>query len=150
MKIMKSTEDYLEAMLMLKEERGYIRSVDIAQKLGVTKPSVSYATRRLRENDLIIMDVDGHILLTKTGMDIASRIYERHRVLTELFISLGVDPTTAREDACRVEHDLSNVTFEALCRLVETFEKDAPKKRPVKKVPTQKTQKKGDPENGKA
>jgi Mn-dependent DtxR family transcriptional regulator len=114
MKIQKSSEDYLETMLMLKEEHGYIRSVDIAAHLGVTKPSVSYATKRLRENGYITMDKDGLITLTESGLEIAERIYERHKVLTQLLISLGVSPETAREDACKIEHDLSVETFNVI------------------------------------
>lgn len=114
MKIQKSSEDYLETMLMLREEHGYIRSVDIAAHLGVTKPSVSYATKRLRENGYITMDKDGLITLTESGLEIAERIYERHKVLTQLLISLGVSPQTAREDACKIEHDLSVETFDVI------------------------------------
>ena len=114
MKIQKSSEDYLEAMLMLKEKHGYIRSVDIASQLGVTKPSVSYATKRLRENGYITMDADGLISLTASGMEIAARIYERHKLLTQLLISLGVSEEIAREDACKIEHDLSIETFDAI------------------------------------
>ena len=114
MKIQKSAEDYLEAMLMLQEMHGYIRSVDIAAQLEVTKPSVSYAAKRLRENGYITMDKDGLITLTETGMEIAQRIYERHKVLTQLLISLGVGPETAREDACKIEHDLSVETFDGI------------------------------------
>ena len=114
MKIQKAAEDYLEAMLMLKEKKGYIRSIDIAQLLGVTKPSVTYSTKRLRENGYITMDRDGMITLTETGMEIANRIYTRHKVLTDLFTRLGVPEDIAREDACKVEHDLSPETFEAI------------------------------------
>ena len=114
MTIQKSAEDYLEAMLMMKEQHGYIRSIDVANHLGVTKPSVSYATKRLRENGYITMDHSGFITLTDSGMEIASRIYDRHKVLTQLFIAIGVNPETAREDACKVEHDLSEETFSAL------------------------------------
>lgn len=114
MTIRKSAEDYLEAMLMMKELHGYIRSIDLAEHLGVTKPSVSYATKRLRENGYITMDHSGFITLSETGMEIAERIYTRHKVLTEFFTNLGVDPETAREDACKVEHDLSEETFRLL------------------------------------
>ena len=116
MTIHKSAEDYLEAMLMLKEKRGYIRSIDVAEMLGVTKPSVSYATKRLRENGYISLDSAGMIQLMEPGLEIAERVYERHRLLTELFIGLGVNPETAREDACRIEHDLSAETFDAIRR----------------------------------
>lgn len=116
MQILKSSEDYLEAMLMMKEQHGYIRSIDIAAELGVTKPSVSYATKRLRENGYITMDRDGLITLTDKGMEIADRIYTRHKTLTTFLTRIGVDEKTAREDACRMEHDISQATFEAICR----------------------------------
>lgn len=120
MKIQKSSEDYLEAMLMLKEKHGYVRSVDIAAQLGVTKPSVSYATKRLRENGYITMDAEGLITLTDMGMEIAARMYERHKLLSQLLIRLGVDPEIAREDACKIEHDLSVETFDAIRRHAES------------------------------
>ena len=116
MRILESSEDYLEAMLMMREKHGFIRSIDIAAELGVTKPSVSYATKRLRENGYITMDKDGLITLTPAGMEIASRVYDRHKTLTQFFMHLGVDEKTAREDACKVEHDLSQVTYEAIVR----------------------------------
>jgi len=116
MVIHESAENYLEAMLMLKEEKGYIRSVDVAEKLGVKKPSVSYATKRLRESGYITMDESGHISLTETGMEVAERMYTRHKLLTEFLLRLGVDEETAREDACRLEHDLSEASFDAICR----------------------------------
>ena len=119
MKILRASEDYLEAMLMMKEQHGYIRSIDIAVELGVTKPSVSYATKRLRENGYITMDKEGLITLTDKGMEVATRIYERHKMLTHYFMFLGVDEETAREDACKVEHDLSQQTYEALKRHAE-------------------------------
>ena len=114
MTIHKSAEDDLEAMLMLKEERGYIRSIDVAEKLGVTKPSVSYATKRLRESGYITLDSAGMIVLLPPGLEIAERMYERHKLLTELLMGLGVSPDTARKDACEIEHDLSEETFEAI------------------------------------
>ncbi len=120
MAINKSAEDYLEAMLMMKEEHGYIRSIDIAGALGVTKPSVSYATRHLRESGHITMDQDGLITLTESGMKIATTIYERHRVLTDFLISIGVNPETARDDACKIEHDISEESFDAFCRYTGT------------------------------
>lgn len=114
MKIQKSAEDYLESILMLKERHGYVRSIDVATELGVTKPSVSYATKRLRENGYITVDENGHLELTDTGMEIAARIYERHKVLTALLTYLGIDPAVAAEDACKIEHDLSGETFAAI------------------------------------
>lgn len=119
MRILESSEDYLEAMLMMKEQHGYIRSIDIAAELGVTKPSVSYATKRLRENGYIVMDKEGLITLTDAGMKIASQIYVRHKTLTRFFMYLGVDEATASEDACKVEHDLSDATYQAMKRHAE-------------------------------
>ena len=116
MKIMKSAEDYLETMLVMRERHGYIRSIDIAAELGVTKPSVSYATKRLRENGYIVMDKEGLITLTEKGLEIAERMYERHRLLAQFFMYLGVSEETAREDACKIEHDLSDETFMAIKR----------------------------------
>ena len=116
MNLHESAEDYLEAMLMLRDERGYIRSVDVAGKLGVTKPSVSYATKRLRENGYIALDPAGMIVLLEPGLEVAERIFERHKLLTELLIGLGVRPETAQEDACRIEHDLSEESFDAILK----------------------------------
>lgn len=114
MNIMKSSEDYLEMMLMLKEKKGYIRSVDIAAELGVTKPSVSYATKRLRENGYITMNTEGLIELTDSGMSIAKKIYRRHKVIANFLIEIGVEESIAYEDACKIEHDISPQTFQAL------------------------------------
>ena len=119
MKIMRSSEDYLEAMLMMQQRHGYIRSVDVAEYLLVSKPSVTYATKRLRENGYIKMDKDGKITLTKSGMEIASEMLDRHKTLTEFLISLGVDSVTAEKDACKMEHDISRETYAALCRLAK-------------------------------
>ena len=114
MEIRQSAEDYLEAILMIKEKKGYVRSIDVANQLGVSKPSVSYATKRLRENGYISFNEDGMISLTNSGMEIANKIYTRHKVLTQIFTSLGVDAEIAAEDACKIEHDLSPQTFDAL------------------------------------
>ena len=114
--ILKSSEDYLETMLMMQERHGYIRSIDIAAELGVTKPSVSYATKRLRENGYITMDKDGLIKLTDKGMEIAARMYERHKLRADVLMRIGVSEKTAREDACKIEHDLSDETFAAIRR----------------------------------
>ena len=101
MKIQKSSQDYLESMLMMQQEHGYIRSIDVAEHLGVTKPSVSYATKRLRENGYITMDREGFITLTDSGMAIAASMLDRHHTLTRFLITLGVDPKVAEEDACK-------------------------------------------------
>ena len=116
MQILKSSEDYLEAMLMMQERHGSIRSIDVAAELGVTKPSVSYATKRLRENGYLTMDKDSLITLTDKGMEISQRIYERHKLLTRFLLYIGVDEATAREDACKIEHDISDATFQAMKR----------------------------------
>ena len=122
MNIHKSAEDYLEAMLILEKQHGYIRSIDIAQMLEVTKPSVSYAVKRLRENGYILMEKDGRITLTETGLAIAARMYERHTLLTQFLLALGVSEETAREDACKIEHDLSDETFEAMKAHAKKFQ----------------------------
>lgn len=114
MNIHESAEDYLETIMMLQEEKGYVRSVDIAARLNVTKPSVSFAMKRLRENGYISMDEENLITLTEQGEAIAHRIYQRHQVLTTFLTQIGVDPATAREDACKIEHDISEKTFEAI------------------------------------
>ena len=101
-------------ILRLTEEKGYARSVDIAVGLGVSKPSVSVAMKQLREGNYIVMDKDNFISLTETGMEIAQRIYERHKVLTRILTMIGVDDRIAQEDACKVEHDISPQTFDAI------------------------------------
>jgi len=122
MRIHKSAEDYLEMILRLTEEKGYARSVDIAMGLGVSKPSVSVAMKQLREGNYIIMDKDNYISLTEMGMEIAQRIYERHKVLTRMLTMIGVDEKTAEDDACKVEHDISVKTFIALKEQLEKME----------------------------
>ena len=121
MKIYESAEDYLEAILMLRERLGVVRSIDIVNQLGYTKPSVSVAMKRLRENGYIQMDSDGYITLTSAGLEIASRVYTRHRMLTDFFIQLGVSGETAAADACKIEHALSHETFD---RLKQVFGED--------------------------
>ncbi len=114
MKIYESAEDYLEAILMLQERLGAVRSIDVVNELCVSKPSVSVAMKRLRENGYIQMDADGYLSLEPEGLAIAQKIYERHRLLSEFFMRLGVSEETAVADACRVEHDLSDETFEKI------------------------------------
>lgn len=114
MNIHESAEDYLEAVLKLRESRGMVRSIDIVHELGFSKPSVSIAMRNLRENGYIKMDGDGFITLLPPGEEIAQRIYGRHKLLTQIFVQLGVSQETAAADACKVEHDLSDETFEML------------------------------------
>ena len=114
MGIHESGENYLEAILMLKLERGAVRSIDVAHRLEVSKPSVSRAMGLLRESGHITVDGDGLIELTPAGRRIAERIYERHHLFTQWLTRLGVPPETAAEDACRIEHDISDITFEKL------------------------------------
>ena len=111
MKIQEAAENYLESILIIGKEKGQVRSIDVAHRLAVSKPTVSVTMKQFRENGYIEVDCDGLLTLTGKGREIAERIYERHVVLTELLIALGVDEKTAREDACRIEHDLSETTF---------------------------------------
>ena len=122
MVIHESAEDYLESILILQEQCGSVRSIDIVNKLGYSKPSVSIAMRKLRESGYISMAADGTITLNDSGMEIASRIYGRHKTITRLFQHLGVSPEQAAIDACKVEHDLSQETFERICAFVEQVE----------------------------
>ena len=114
MNLHKSGEDYLEAILILHNKKGSVRSIDIADFMGVSKPSISNAIKLLREGGFLVMDDSKMIKLTKSGREAAERIYERHRFLTEGLIAIGVDPDTAEKDACKIEHDLSAETFEKL------------------------------------
>lgn len=114
-----SAEDYLEVILVLTERLGLVRSIDIVNELGYSKPSISVAMKKLRENGYIEMDAEGYISLLSPGMEIAQRIYRRHKLLKSFLISLGVDETTAAEDACKIEHCISDETFEKLAEHVE-------------------------------
>lgn len=114
MKIQESAENYLEAILMIKEEKGEVRSIDIVNKLNFSKPSVSVAMKQLEENGYIERNSAGNIFLLPPGKKIAETIYERHNTLVKILIHLGVAPQTAREDACKIEHDVSDESFEAL------------------------------------
>ena len=119
MNIYESAEDYLERILMLKNTKGSVRSIDIAHDMGYSKPSISRAIKNLREAQFIDVLPGGIIELTEKGYQIASRILERHHLLANLFIKLGVDAKIALEDACKVEHDLSDETFAAIKRVYE-------------------------------
>lgn len=114
MNIHESAEDYLEAILILRERQGTVRSIDVVHQLELTKPSVSVAMKRFRENGYIEMDADGFITLLPPGEEIAQRIYHRHKLLTRFLMALGVSEETAAADACKMEHDLSDETFEKL------------------------------------
>lgn len=114
MKIQESAEDYLEAILYLSQQNEYVRSIDVVHHLGFSKPSVSVYLKNLRVNGYISIDTNGHITLLDKGMEIAEKIYERHNLLANIFMSLGVDREVALEDACRVEHDLSDETYNCI------------------------------------
>ena len=126
MKIQESAENYLETILVLKKKKGRVRSVDIATELDYSKPSVSIAMKNLRENGYIDTDKDGYIELLESGERIAMKIYERHTALTDYLMALGVTPVTAAEDACRIEHVISDESFDAIknhCQIHEKEEK---------------------------
>ncbi len=114
MALQESGEMYLETIYVLSQKSDAVRGMDIADHLGYSKPSVSRAVGLLRDEGLVKKDTDGYLKLTEAGKLLASRIYERHTVLTKLFEHMGVDEETAAEDACRVEHYISNTTFEAI------------------------------------
>lgn len=114
MNIYESAENYLETILSLHETQGLVRSIDIANHLHFSKPSVSVAMKKLRESGYIEMDKEGFISLLPAGEEIARRIYERHKLLTQFFIYLGVSPEVAAADACKIEHDLSEETFQKI------------------------------------
>lgn len=114
MKIQESAENYLEAILILNKRNGEVHAIDIAAELEFSKPSVSVAMKRLRENGYVEVNGMGHITLTDKGMEIAQRMYERHTFLASWLASIGVDPVIAAEDACRMEHVISAETFDAI------------------------------------
>ncbi len=114
MKIHESAENYLETILILKSRNGSVRSIDIANELNFSKPSVSVAMKNLRENGYITIDSSGMISLNPAGLEIAEKIYERHTLISDWLIRLGVDPDTAAEDACRIEHVISEESFNAI------------------------------------
>ncbi len=114
MKIKESAENYLEAILMIQNKKGFVRSIDIANELSFTKPSVSVAMKGFREEGYITVDEGGNISLTEKGRSIAEQVYERHQVIAKALMALGVDRDTALEDSCKIEHDISCQTFEKL------------------------------------
>ena len=114
MSVHESGEMYLEAILALTKEKGFVRSIDVSEYLGYSKPSVSRAMGILRSGDYIIMEKDGSITLTDTGREIAEKIYERHTVLTKVLVQIGVSPETAAADACKLEHAISDESFQAI------------------------------------
>ena len=119
MKLHASGEDYLETILVLQKKLGMVRSVDVARHLEVTKPSVSHAVATLRDGGFLMMDEDHFLHLTDVGREVAEKIYERHCFFTEQLIAAGVDPKTAEADACRIEHIISDESFDRLKEAVE-------------------------------
>lgn len=119
MQVNESAENYLETILMLSKTHPVVRSVDVAEELGFKKSSVSVAMKNLREKEHITVTKEGFIYLTETGREIAEMIFERHELITDWLVSLGVDEKTASEDACRVEHVLSPESFEAIKKFLK-------------------------------
>ncbi len=119
MRIQESGEMYLETILRLSQTSGHVRAIDVGEEMGYSKPSVSRAMSLLKEGGYIVIDRDGGITLTDAGREIAEKIYARHTLLTKFLISLGVDEATASEDACKMEHSISDTSFEAIQKLVE-------------------------------
>jgi Mn-dependent DtxR family transcriptional regulator len=119
MKILQSGEDYLEAILQIKKEKGKVRSIDIAKELNFSKASVSIAMKKLRESNYIEVDSNGLIELTDSGYKIATTIYERHELLINILISLGVSPEQAKIDACKIEHNISEESFDAIKKHIQ-------------------------------
>ena len=123
MKIQESGEMYLETILILSQKSPYVRSIDVGEYMGFSKPSVSHAMGLLRSGGYVNMDENGYLTLTEAGAELAGKIYERHRVLTRILTLLGVDEKVAADDACKMEHDISDVSFAALKHHVEEMER---------------------------
>ena len=124
MKIYASGEDYLEAVLVLQKEKGMVRSVDLARHMGFSKPSISHAVGVLKNGGFLTVDEDGYLHLTEDGRKVAEKIYERHQFFTEQLVAVGVDRETAERDACRIEHAISEETFQKLKASVEKQSND--------------------------
>ena len=120
MKINESAENYLETIFVLKKKHGLVRSIDVAHNLSFTKASVSVAMKNFREAGYVSVDDDGFIRLTQKGMEVAEKIYERHNVIAGFLIAIGVDEQTAYDDSCKIEHCLSDATFEKLKEFLES------------------------------
>lgn len=122
MHLQESGEMYLETILILSNQKSTVRSIDIAEYMGFSKPSVSRAVGLLKNGGYIVVDSDGFITLTEAGFEVANKMYERHIMLTAFLIQLGVDGTTAVNDACKMEHDISDKTFEAIKKYMTEFQ----------------------------
>ena len=123
MHIQESGEMYLETIHVLCKKQGAVRAIDISEHMGYSKPSVSRAMGILKQAEYIVVDKNGYITLTDSGLEVANRMYERHTLLTELFTRLGVDEETAADDACKIEHHISEKSFEAIKKFVEESKK---------------------------
>jgi len=118
MVIHEAAENYLETIYMIRRRAGSCRSVDVASELGYSKPTISVMMKNLRENGYIRIDDGGELILTESGMEIALRMFERHEIISKVLMIMGVSEETARKDACKIEHDISDETFEAIKQLV--------------------------------
>ena len=125
MRLQESGEMYLETIYILSRQNAFVRSVDISEYMGFSKPSISRAMNLLKKAEYIVMDDENHITLTKSGSEIAEKIYERYQLLTDLLRDLGVSSEVAAEDACRIEHDISDETFRAVKNAYLRFRGDA-------------------------
>ena len=119
MKIKESAENYLEAIIMLQKQKGHVRSIDVANYLGFSKPSVSVAMKAFREDKYVDVDGEGNLSLTAKGMEIASKMCERHEIIARALMALGVSEATAYEDSCKIEHDISSESFEKIRLFLE-------------------------------
>lgn len=119
MQLQESGEMYLETILILSQKKPYVRSLDVAEYMGFSKPSVSRAVGLLRNGGYLDTDDSGHLILTAPGKEIAEKIYERHQVLTDVLVKLGVNKQTAVDDACKIEHDISDESFEIIKKWIK-------------------------------
>ncbi len=117
-----SGEMYLETIFVLSKSTDCVRSVDVGEYMGFSKPSVSRAIGLLKKENYVVTDKDGHLILTDSGLEIAQKIYERHRILSKILVMLGVDEKTASEDACKIEHNISDTSFEAIKKHIKKFD----------------------------
>lgn len=121
MELHESAEDYLETILILFERNGQVRSIDIVNEMNFSKPSISIAMKKLRENGYIRMDVNGLITLTDAGREIAERIYARHKLLTKVLVAIGIDEKKAADEACKIEHDIDDETYDKIGAFYESY-----------------------------
>ncbi len=121
--IKESGENYLETIYMLKKKQGNVRSIDVATELSVTKPSVSVAMKKLREDGFIVIDKDGGISLTEKGLSVAERMYDRHKIIAKALILIGVSEEVAYDDSCKIEHHISDESFEKIKEHLEKHTK---------------------------